>query len=309
MSAAAMLLSALALDLAAGELPASVHPVVWIGKTVGALERLPVRGARAQLAYGAAMVFGGLGLFVVPTTILLDRLRSACFPAYFVLGVLLLKSTFSVRELFRAAEKVRRSLAAGRLGDARLHLRSLVSRDTSGLDEPLLAAATVESVAENSGDSFVAPLFYYVLFGVPGALAYRVVNTFDSMVGYHGKYEHLGKAAARLDDLANLVPARLTALLIALASAVRGAGARQSWRAIRRYAGATESPNAGWPMSAMAGALDVRLEKVGHYCLGDGAALPSADTIARAKTLAGLAMATAALLAVAALAVKDGHST
>ncbi|MFC1864895.1 CobD/CbiB family cobalamin biosynthesis protein, partial [Chloroflexota bacterium] len=115
----------------------------------------------------------------------------------------------------------------------------------------------------------VAPLFYFLLFGVPGAIAYRVVNTLDAMVGYHGEYEYLGKFASRLDDVLNFIPARLTALLLVLASFLSGRGARASWQVTLREHSKTESPNAGWVMAAVAGALSVQLERVGHYRLGE----------------------------------------
>ncbi|MHB1415350.1 MAG: cobalamin biosynthesis protein [Chloroflexota bacterium] len=302
-----MLVAALAVDLLLGEIPAAVHPVVWVGRLIARLEKLPVRGVAPQLAYGVFMVTVGVLVFIIPAAWVLIYLREHALPVYFVLGVLLLKSTFAVRGLLRAAEGVRLPLAAGRLDEARHGLRSLVSRDTSDLDEPLIAAAAVESVAENSGDAFVAPAFYFVLFGVPGALAYRVVNTYDSMIGYHGRYEYLGKAAARLDDALNLIPARLTGLLVVVASALRGASAGRAWRAMLAYHGFTESPNAGWPMSAMAGALGVRLEKVGHYRLGDGTAPLGAASIARANAVAGLALGLAAALALLALVVRYAY--
>jgi adenosylcobinamide-phosphate synthase len=161
-------------------------------------------------------------------------------------------------------------------------------------------AAAIQSLAENASDSFVAPLFYYSLFGLPGAWAYRAVNTLDAMVGYHGRNEFVGKFAARLDDLLNLLPARLTALLIVIAAGLAGADARGAWRAWRRDHAHTASPNAGHPMSAVAGALGVVLEKVDHYRLNAGASEPAPADIARAERLVGLALALAAGLAVAA---------
>lgn len=250
------------------------------------------------------MVAVGLALCVLPTWLILTWLREQAPLAYLALGAYLLKSTFSVRGLFRAAEAVRQPLAAGDIPLARGQLRALVSRDVANLDEQLIAAAAVESLAENASDSLVAPLFYFVVFGVPGALAYRVINTFDAMVGYHGKYEYLGKAAARLDDLGNLVPARLTALLLVVAVALRGGRAARAWSAIRRYRGVTESPNAGWPMSAMAGALGVSLEKVGHYRLGDGPALPNAESIRQAGRLTGTAVVLATVCSLVLLVVR-----
>jgi adenosylcobinamide-phosphate synthase len=198
-----------------------------------------------------------------------------------------LKPFFALRMLAEAGGTVRQALEQDDLLAARHALRSLVSRDCSQLTAELVAAAAIESLAENLSDSVVAPLFYYVLLGVPGAAAYRLFNTFDSMIGYHGRYEYLGKVAARLDDVLNFVPARLTALLIiALApmgqahrlqdnrspmgQAYRLWGNRRvAWSIWRRDARKTESPNAGHPMAAMAGALGVQLEKVNHYVLGD----------------------------------------
>jgi adenosylcobinamide-phosphate synthase len=185
-----------------------------------------------------------------------------------VVGAFLLKSTFSVRGLRRAALKVKELLHGGKLGGARVEVKALVSRDTSRLDEPHLVSATVESVAENTSDSVIAPLFFFLLFGVPGAIGYRVVNTIDAMIGYHGEYEYLGKFAARLDDGLNFIPARLSGLLLVAAAALLGSGKR-AWQVMLRDHAKTESINAGWPMSAAAGALRTRLEKVGYYRLGD----------------------------------------
>ncbi len=286
---AAMLLLALLFDLAVGELPTVAHPVGWLGRLISLLERLAPRGQRRlEMAYGAAMV----ALVVVGLTAaswwLMVYLGQVSQIAQVLAGAFLLKSSFSLRELFRAAQRVRRPLADGDLAAARHELRSLVSRDTARLSSPLLAAAAVESVAENSSDSAVAPLLYFAVFGIPGAVAYRAINTFDSMVGYHGKYEYLGKFAARLDDLANWLPARLTALLIVVTCRLAGGDAGHAWRLMARHHARTESPNAGWPMAAMAGALGVQLEKVGYYKLGEARRAVSPDTISQSVRIAWL---------------------
>jgi adenosylcobinamide-phosphate synthase len=130
-------------------------------------------------------------------------------------------------------------------------------------------AATIESAAENASDSFVAPLFWFSLLGLPGAMFYRAVNTLDAMIGYHGRYEWLGKASARLDDLLNWVPARLTATFLLVGGALTGLDAKRGARVLWRDGAKTESPNAGRPMAAMAGLLGVELAKPGHYLLGD----------------------------------------
>jgi adenosylcobinamide-phosphate synthase len=215
-----------------------------------------------------------------------------------VVGVPLLKSTFALRELRLAARQVQLALQRGDLPAARAGLAALVSRDPQGLDEALIAAAVIESLAENLSDAVVAPLCAWVCFGLPGAVVYRTVNTHDALFGYHGEYEWLGKAAARLDDLLNLVPARLTAGLLVAAAAVSGADPIRAGRTVWREAGQTDSPNAGWPMAAMAGALGVELTKVDHYQLGAGGAAPTAATIKQADRLVLLATSGAITLAI-----------
>ncbi|MGZ3441847.1 MAG: adenosylcobinamide-phosphate synthase CbiB, partial [Polyangia bacterium] len=259
---------ALALDLVAGEPPNAMHPVVWMGRFYAALRRRAPAHPAAAFAYGGAMallgplVFGG-GAWLV------GRALGPLPLVAIVVEIYLLKSALSLRMLGAAASTVARALATGDVAAARFGLRSLVSRDTALLDEPLIAAAAVESVAENASDSLVAPLCFFVIGGVPAALAYRACNTLDAMIGYHGPTEWLGKAAARLDDAANLLPARVTAALLVVASALGGASASGALRIWWRDAARTESPNAGRPMAAMAGALGVQLEKVGCYRLGD----------------------------------------
>jgi adenosylcobinamide-phosphate synthase len=203
-------------------------------------------------------------------------------------GVLLeafaLKSTFSVRALLAAGGQVRLQLEAGELGEARRALRSLVSRPVAELTPGLVAAAAIESLAENATDSALAPWLAFAACGLPGAAAYRTLNTLDSMVGYRGRFEYLGKTAARLDDLANLLPARIGALLIALAAGAGAGSPRRAMVIAAREHRRTASPNAGWTMAAIAGALGVRLEKVGAYRLGDGDQ-PDARGIRRAQRI------------------------
>ena len=269
MDASIMLCGALAIELALGEPPRVIHPVVWMGKVTSVWEKAGI-GQRpvTQFVFGAGMTILTVALFTIPAYFVLFHLKGISYVAYVTLGAVLLKLTFSVRELRRAALGVKRLLVEERLDEVRHELRSLVSRDTRGLPKPLLVSATVESVAENLSDSFVAPLFYFLLLGVPGAIAYRVINTLDAMIGYHGNHEYLGKFASRLDDVVNFVPARLTALLLVLAAFLSRRDARSSWQVMLSDHAKTESPNAGWPMAAVAGALNVRLEKSGHYELG-----------------------------------------
>jgi adenosylcobinamide-phosphate synthase len=265
----AVLVGALLLDCFLGEYPTPLHPVVWIGKSTSLLLKwAPLSGWWRQFAFGvfltATMMAGSVAL-----TLLALHLAAAVPVLEIVVGTFLLKASFALRELGAAAERVRAPVAAGDLPRAREALRSLCSRDPSQLDEEALLAASIQSLAENASDSFVAPLFYFCLFGVPGAIAYRVINTLDAMVGYRGHFEALGKASARLDDLANWVPARLTAALLLFAGLFTGRNITRAWRVFHRDRAKTPSPNGGRPMAMMAGLLGVRLEKKGAYTLGD----------------------------------------
>jgi adenosylcobinamide-phosphate synthase len=278
-----MLLSALALDLLLGEPPHALHPVVWMGRYIGWGERHePNARPAAEFLYGAALVTLGLLAVTAAAAGISAALSLLPRALSLLVGAWLLKTTFAARALVLAARAVQSALARRDLPEARRLLSwHMVSRDTAELDEGLVAAGAVESVAENFGDSFVAPLLFFVVFGLPGAVAYRFANTADAMLGYHdARREYLGKFAARLDDLLNLLPARLSALLLLIGAALTGADARGGWLVMWRDHARTPSPNAGWPMSAMAGVLGVTLEKAGYYRLGDGAA-PHSETIAR----------------------------
>ncbi len=275
-----ILLLGLAIDLVLGEPPSAIHPIKWMGRVISFLVKGGMDGSPlAQFLYGMAIVLFTLAIFVAPVYFLLFYLKSFSLVAYVVAGAILFKITFSLRGLSQAARVIKSLLVKDKLDEARFELRSLVGRDTAQLDKSLVVSATVESVAENSCDSFVAPLFYFLLFGVPGAMAYRVINTLDAMIGHHGEFEYLGKFAARLDSALNFFPARITALLIVSATWMRRKNAPAAWQIMLRDRRKTESPNAGWTMSAIAGALGVQLEKTGYYKLGDNHNSLSLSTI------------------------------
>jgi len=294
---------AVAIDQVFGEPPAALHPVVWMGKVIALSERLArVRGRLAQLALGAAIALAIPLAFAAAAWFAEGALRAHAL-LEIVIGAAILKTTFALRSLRRAVSSVRDQVEAGQIETARASLRALCSRDARALDGPALVAATIESAAENASDSFVAPLFWFSLFGLPGAMFYRTVNTLDAMIGYHGRYEWLGKASARLDDVLNWVPARLTAALLLIGGALVGLDAKRGARILRRDGAKTESPNAGRPMAAMAGLLGVELSKPGHYRLGDGvrALLPKEIDRAWRAVFVGSTLATvAAMLAVEA---------
>ena len=281
---------ALLIDSLAGEPPNAFHPVVGMGRIISVLSgRCSARSPRLQLACGFGITVFAVAAFAVPVYFLLAYLENISTIAYVAVGAVLLKSTFSLRQLRRVVLDIQ-GLLEKNLDRARSALRALVSRDTSSLPRPLLVSAAVESTAESACDSFVAPLFFFLIFGVPGALAYRCVNTLDSMIGYHGKYEYVGKFPSRLDDVLNYIPARITAMLVVAAAFFSGRDYRRSWRVALGEHGQTDSPNAGWPMAAAAGALGVRLEKVGQYRLGKGSP-PAPRTIGDVVGLVGVAAA------------------
>jgi adenosylcobinamide-phosphate synthase len=265
-----ILILALILDLVLGEPPAALHPVVWMGKVISFL----IKGVKnlspgLQFIFGTGVVLFTVFLFSVPVYFLLVYLHNINLILYVIAGAVIFKTSFSLKELRRSALKIKDLLEKKNLDQARFELRALVGRDTSNLDNSLMVSAAVESIAENICDSFFAPLFFFAFLGVPGAVAYRSINTLDAMIGHHGEFEYTGKFAAKLDTIANFIPARFAALLIVLASWIAGARAGSAWRIMLRDSNKTESPNAGWTMSAMAGALGVQLEKVGYYKLGE----------------------------------------
>ncbi|HTU91395.1 MAG TPA: adenosylcobinamide-phosphate synthase CbiB [Gemmataceae bacterium] len=268
-SALIVLAAALVVDLLFGEYPLWLHPVVWIGKAIDAGMRLaPRQGRWRQLLFGAILALGICSLSAGATFLVL-RWFAGWPIVEIVAGTFTLKASFALWELKRAADRVVQPLECGDRAQARAALRSLCSRDPSCLDETALLAAVLSSLAENLCDSFIAPLCYWTVFGVPGAMGYRAVNTLDATIGYRGRFEFLGKAAARLDDLANWLPARLTAVLLLLAGCLTGKNVAAAWRILRRDGAKTPSPNGGRPMSVMAGLLGVELEKKGFYLLGD----------------------------------------
>jgi adenosylcobinamide-phosphate synthase len=273
-----VLLLAVILDLLIGDPRVDYHPVALIGKLISAWERLLYRPAAAlptkRLA-GALLVLGT----VLPVWLLvyfclnwLHRLSlSAGHPQwwayiYLVAGALCLWATISIRSLDRAAREIFDLLRRGDLAEARRRLGFIVGRDTERLAPAEIARATVETVAENISDGVIAPLFYFLLGGPALACAYRAINTLDSMVGYRNeRYRDFGMVAARLDDLANVIPARLTMLLLVGGALLAGLDWRQAWKLSWRDGHKHPSPNSGYPEAAVAGALGVQLGGLNYY--------------------------------------------
>jgi adenosylcobinamide-phosphate synthase len=271
-----------------GEPPEAVHPIVLMGFVISAFEKraLRLKNPRSRRLAGIVLALSVPSLVFVFTRKILSVVPRK--PGW-VMGTALLCTTLSMRSLGEAAEEVERGLGEGRLDRSRRQVGRLVGRDTDELSESEVCRAAVESVAENTSDGVVAPMLYGVLFGAPGALAYKAVNTLDSMVGYRQPpYEDLGWASARLDDFANLAPSRLTMLCTA---AISGRPLRTLLSALR-YGPLTASPNAGMAEAAFAGALGVKLGGANMYggvlregpILGDGR-LPTPEDIRRAVRL------------------------
>ena len=294
-----MLLVALAIDVIVGELPTAIHPVVWVGNLIRVCERrLPRNGKRALVAgIGMAIVIPAIA--VCSSWFSLEAL-SAWPLAQAALSILLLTSSFSLRMLGREAQRVAWLLEQGRLGDARRRVSYLCSRDSSALSEGDVAAATIESVAENTSDAFVAPLFWFAVLGLPGAILFRTVNTLDSMIGYRGEYEFLGKASAKLDDILCWIPARITAGLLLISGPIFRGDFRRGLAVALRDGGLTPSPNAGRPMAAMGGLLGVRLDKPGVYLLSGEGREPNALAVSRSVSISRCACGLVVLILLSA---------
>jgi adenosylcobinamide-phosphate synthase len=277
---------ALVIDAALGEPPARLHPVVGMGSLLSAVRRRSRAQAPAgQLTEGAVGLAVAVAVSALGAAAATRALRRMPRAAALAGEAAALSTLLALRGLREAVQGVREALDAGDLDAARARAaRDLVSRDTSDLDASELSAAAIQSLAENLSDSVVAPLLAYAAGGLPAAAAYRALNTADAMWGYRTpELLYRGRAAARADDAANLIPARLTALYVA----ARSSRPREALRvALRDHALAT-STHGGWPMAAMAGALGVRLAKRGSYDFNAEAPLPVASDIGRALGIAG----------------------
>lgn len=257
------------LDLVIGDPAWIPHPVVLIGKGISWGERRLrpfVSTPESQRAAGIVLVAAIVGTTYFVTW---GLLRLA-YSVHFLLGdaatVWLLSTTLAGKGLRQAAADVYRPLTAGDLPAARRAVSMIVGRDTENLNSGEITRAAVETVAENLSDGVIAPLFYALLGGAPLAMAYKAVNTLDSMIGHRDeRYLYFGWAAARFDDAVNYIPARLTGLLLLTAGWLLGQDVKEGWRAMREDTGNHPSPNGGVPEGAMAGLLGVRLGGLNYY--------------------------------------------
>ncbi|WP_026234764.1 adenosylcobinamide-phosphate synthase CbiB [Calidithermus timidus] len=267
-------LLALLWDWRFGEPPAKLHPVVWMGHYLRWAGRgLTEQPPRAALALGTAGWLLGAALVVLVYGALERSIAPLPLWAGAILGACLLKPLFAFRMLLEEARYVEEALEEG-LEQGRWRLSRIVSRDTRSLDEAEVREGALESLSENLSDSLVAPLFWFLLLGLPGAALYRFANTADAMWGYRGEWEWAGRFAARADDLLSWLPARLTALVLWLCRP------GFSLRGLAAEARQTPSPNSGWPMAALALGLGVRLGKPGVYVLNPQGRRPTARDFA-----------------------------
>jgi adenosylcobinamide-phosphate synthase len=313
------LLAALVIEALAGY-PDAVyrrigHPVTWIGGLIGALDRRLNRQTWSATARRLSGVAALAIIIAVPVAIAIVVQRSLADNWLGALVLAVIASTLiASRSLYGHVRDVAAALETQGLDGGRSAVSKIVGRDPQSLDEHGVARAAIESLAENASDGVVAPVFWFAVFGLPGIVAYKVINTADSMIGHRtARHEAFGWAAARLDDLVNLPASRLTGLLIASAAALYpGASPSSALRAVSRDAHNHHSPNAGWPEAAMAGALGFKLNGPKRYgdtltedaYMGDGRAELNAGDIRRALSLAArawalmlLAIATAWLIA------------
>lgn len=269
MNAIWIVLAAYAIDLVIGDPRSLPHPVILMGKAIKRIEKLirsffshPIALKKAGIILPIVVVGGSFAL----TWGILKGLYMIHPWAAWIAESILIATTIAIKGLKDAGMVVFGHLSRGDLPAARHALSMIVGRDTTHLEEPEIVRGTVETVAENIVDAIVSPLFYALVGGAPLAMAYRAVNTLDSMVGYkNDKYMNLGWASARLDDIANYIPARITAVLLIISARIMSLDYKRAYRTVKHDARLHPSPNSGFPESAVAGALGIRLGGENRY--------------------------------------------
>ncbi len=275
---------ALTLDFLFGDPKNRYHPTVWMGKLIGksvpyAKSKNPITdkiNGIILLVLVITMISILLGLFSYSLKYL-ENLGSNGLYKILIMGAsiiligILLKTTIAIKGMEEHASKIMDSLSKNDLSGARVRLSMIVKRDTKNLDKQHVISATLESISENIVDGITGPLFYFSIFGLIGAFVYRSVNTADSMIGYKTEiFKNIGWFAANCDKILNFLPSRLTSLVMVFSCIVLKEDWRHSIHIMKRDGPKTESPNAGYPMATLAGALGIKFEKMEHYVLGDG---------------------------------------
>ena len=276
------------LDLVFGDPQNRYHPVSWLGRLIESvtpnLKHSEVTASsisQDKIEKVKGILFScGLISTIALLTIALTSLsvHFAGLLLTIILFAVLLKISIALKGMEKSAIQIIRSIEAGKLDEARYSLSMIVRRDTSRLNEEYIQSATIECISESTVDGIISPLFFYSILGPVGCIAYRVVNTLDSMLGYKDPYyKNIGWMSAKLDTIFNFLPARITGFLMVISAYMVQADWRNSLAILIRDHHKTSSINAGYPMSSMAGALRVRLEKMGSYALGEGTELLTVD--------------------------------
>ena len=268
---------ALILDFILGDPKNKYHPTAWIGLFIAALVPFTKNKNSTIEKLGGIIIIVSISSVVILPLLSFEYVISLLTIDYvsiiisIVIGGLLLKTTIAIRGMENHAKTVLMCLDSDNLEKARTNLSMIVKRNTKNLDKNHIISGVLESISENTVDGVTGPLFYYAFFGLPGAFVYRVINTADSMIGYKTNiFKNIGWFAASCDTILNYIPSRLTGLIMIISAAILQNNWKESYRVMIRDGKKTESPNAGYPMAALAGALETRFEKINHYNLGDG---------------------------------------
>lgn len=268
---------AILIDLIFGDPKNRYHPTAWIGTLIAKFAPLAKHQNSIFEKIGGVLIIVIISSIVILLLLSLDFGISLIFTDYLslivsvLIGAMLLKTTIAIRGMEKHAINVLESLENNNLNMARNHLSMIVKRNTTNLDKNHVLSGVLESISENTVDGITGPMFYYAFFGLPGAFFYRIVNTADSMIGYKNDlFKNLGWFTATCDTILNYIPSRLTGLMMIISAAILHNNWRHSYKIMMRDGKKTESPNAGYPMAALAGALETKFEKINHYKLGDG---------------------------------------
>ena len=268
---------AILIDLIFGDPKNRYHPTAWIGTLIAKFTPLAKHQNSTFEKIGGVLIIVIISSIVILLLLSLDFGISLIFTDYLslivsvLIGAMLLKTTIAIRGMEKHAINVLESLENNNLNMARNHLSMIVKRNTTNLDKNHVLSGVLESISENTVDGITGPMFYYAFFGLSGAFFYRIVNTADSMIGYKNDlFKNLGWFTATCDTILNYIPSRLTGLMMIISAAILHNNWRHSYKIMMRDGKKTESPNAGYPMAALAGALETKFEKINHYKLGDG---------------------------------------
>jgi len=268
---------ALLLDFLIGDPKTKYHPTAWIGKLIAVLVPFTRNNSPKKELFGGILIVFIVVVIVSTLLVALDfgisllTIDIVSLVVSIAVGSILLKTTIAIRGMQKHALSVVDALEKDDLDSARNHLSMIVKRNTKHLDKNHISSAVLESVSENTVDGITGPLFYYAIFGLPGAFVYRAINTIDSMVGYKTSlFRNIGWFGANCDTILNYIPSRLTGLVMILSALILGYNWKESFYIMRRDGKKLESPNAGFPIAALAGALGTKLEKINYYAVGDG---------------------------------------